>query len=222
MFKDKKLIIFDMDGTLIDSAPSLTYAVNHTLQALGKEPITINEAKSYIGNGATILMHRALVRDRDYQKYNLDPKYLQDALNSFLEFYGKNLNEKTTLYPNVIKTLRALKSKNIKLALATNKPHQFVQQMLEHFKIYEFFDTFIGSSDSIKRKPNPDILFECCKQTNINPKDSLMVGDSANDINAAKNANIDSIFVTYGYCNKPDSIAPTIKIDNIEDILNYL
>jgi phosphoglycolate phosphatase len=222
MFKNKELIIFDMDGTLIDSAPSLIYAINYTLKELGLEQISQAEGKSYIGKGSEVLIKRALVKDIDYNKYNISNELFKKAHKIFLEFYGNNLNAKTTLYDGALETLQALKSSGYKLSLATNKPHQFVEDMLKHFGIDIYFDLFLGASKNRNKKPHPDIILESIKVCNSTKSKAVMVGDSSNDMLAAKAANIDAIFVTYGYCSNPSDIEATLRVDKIDKILNYL
>jgi phosphoglycolate phosphatase len=222
MFKSKELIIFDMDGTLIDSAPSLIYAINYTLQKLGLEQIDYEVGKSYIGKGSEILIKRALVKDINYQNHHIDSKLFKEAHRVFLEFYGANLNAKTTLYEGVLETLDALKKHKLKLALATNKPHQFVKDMLKYFQIDGYFDIFLGAGVVANKKPHPDILLECIKRVASTKDRAVMVGDSSNDIQAANRANIDSIFVTYGYCTNSDAIKADLKVDKINQIVKYL
>jgi len=221
MFKNKKLIIFDMDGTLIDSVPSLANAINYMLKKLGKNEFSEDIIRGWVGNGAQILVKRALVGSRDYKNFTISSELEKEALDIFLNYYGQNLNAKTTLYPGVLKTLKELKARGYLLSVATNKPHQFVGEMLEHFKINTFLDAFIGAGITKHKKPHPQMLLKLCEQFNCPPSLAVMVGDSQNDIISAKNANICSIGLTYGY-NYDKSIKeynPTVVFDNFEDIL---
>lgn len=219
---NKELIIFDMDGTLVDSAPSLAYAINHMLQELKKEPISQDRVREFIGKGSEILVKRALLNRVDIENISINEQEFQNAHKILLDFYGKNLNAKTTLFENVKETLKAL-CVNYKIALVTNKPHQFVSDILEHFKIDSYFDYILGAADNIAKKPAPDMLLITCKHFNIEPKSTVMVGDSSNDILAAKAAGIDTIAVTYGYSNE-DIIAlePTVIVDNLAQIPKVL
>ena len=219
---DKKLIIFDMDGTLIDSAPSLAYAINLMLKDLNKEPLSVNRVREFIGQGSEILVKRALVNDVNYQNYNIDEDYFKKAHQIFLKHYSNNLNSKTTLFKNAKETLEFLKDK-YKLALVTNKPQQFVKDILQHFEIDKYFDYILGANENIAKKPAPDMLIKTLNDLNIEPKEAIMVGDSANDITAAKSANIDTIAVTYGYYSGDiKELEPTFVIDDLKDIKEVL
>lgn len=223
MFSNKKLIIFDMDGTLIDSAPSLAFALNFTLQQLGKRPFSEETIREWIGNGADILIKRALVGSKDYEQFRIDKELFGKAKTLFLKFYGNNLNAKTTLYPDVPQTLSRLKESGFTLALATNKPVKFVADMLEHFNIMQYFTLAYGAGSVEHKKPHPQILLTLCKELHIPPAQSVMVGDSSNDLLAANAAGIDTIALTYGYNQGVDlkELAPTLLCDNFKDIVQH-
>jgi len=220
MFKTKELIIFDMDGTLIDSVPSLSFAINYMLKVLDSKPIAEETIRDFVGNGAEPLIKRALVRDKDYESKNIEESYFIKAKDIFLEFYGNNLNAKTTLYPDVLETLQYLKDKNYKLAVATNKPIEFVGDMLKHFKLDNFFQIYLGGGSTEYKKPHPQMLLKICQELNITAQKSVMVGDSSSDIIAAKKANIDSIALTYGYNQGANlkELEPTAIFDSFKDI----
>ncbi len=223
MKETKDLIIFDLDGTLIDSVASLHKALNYMLKELNKDEISLKLTRDFIGNGANILVKRALVKDRGYEKYKIDDKLFQKALNILLDFYSKNLTQETYLYNGAKNCLEKLKNKNFKLAIATNKPYEFINEILEYFKIKKYFDYIIGAGVVEKKKPHPDMLLKVCKELKISPNKSIMIGDSQNDIIAAKNAKIDSIGVTWGYSHidlkelNPNFICHNFK--ELEDIL---
>jgi phosphoglycolate phosphatase len=222
MFQNKELIIFDMDGTLIDSAPSLAFAVNSVLKELGREPFELSTVRQWIGNGADILIKRALVGDKMYENYTIDNQLFQKAKQLFLSTYGANLNAKTVLYSGVKSGLERL-SKNYTLALATNKPIEFVGEMLEHFSIREYFAIYYGAGSVENKKPNPQMLLELCKVLNIQTEKSVMVGDSRNDLLAANAAKIDPIAVSYGY-NQGENLEnykPKLICHSFPELLPY-
>jgi len=222
MLNNKELIIFDMDGTLIDSAPSLCYAINHMLKELNKNTITLQRVQEFIGKGSEILVKRALLNKVDIDNCKIDEDEFKNAHKILIDFYGRNLNAKTTLFSNTKETLEKL-NKEYKIALVTNKPHQFVNEILEHFKIDNYFDYILGATDKIAKKPAPDMLLTTCKHFNIEPKSAVMVGDSSNDILAAKAANIESIAVSYGYSNEDISkLKPTVIINSLKEIIEVL
>lgn len=222
MLNYKELIIFDMDGTLIDSAPSLAFAINHMLKELNRETISLNRVREFIGKGSEILVKRALLNRVDIDNIAINEEEFKNAHKILLDFYGKNLNAKTTLFPNTKETLEELQ-KEYKIALVTNKPHQFVNEILEYFNIDKYFDYTLGASDKIAKKPAPDMLLATCKYFNIEPNSAVMIGDSNNDILAAKSADIDTIAVTYGYSNKDiRELEPTVTVDNLAQIPKVL
>ncbi len=221
--KKKDLVIFDLDGTLIDSAPSLHKAVNCMLQELNLEPLDLETVRDFIGNGSAILVKRALARDIDYQKYEIDEDLAKKALDTLLEYYGANLTADTLLYEGAKETLENLKEKGYKIALATNKPNQFVKEILEHFKIDKYFDYTIGAGVVENKKPHPQMLLKVCKDMQVEPKSAIMVGDTNNDILAAKNAKMDSIALTYGYSAiNINEFSPTFVCNNFNEITNFL
>lgn len=223
MLKNKKLIIFDMDGTLLDSAPSLAFAVNHMRKEMGKDPLSLDRIRQFIGNGSAILAKKAYLNKHEFSENEINNADFEKAHKIFLDFYGKNLNAKTKLYPGAIKTLEELKKQGYILSLVTNKPHQFVLPMLEHFNLLEHFHDYIGANEKFNKKPAPDMLLHMCKKFNIDPKNSVMIGDSKNDIFAAKNANIDSIAVNYGYYSgNIKELNPTHIVENLLKIPEIL
>jgi phosphoglycolate phosphatase len=194
--KNKKLIIFDLDGTLIDSAPSLTNALNLMLKKLNKQSVSEDRVREWIGEGASKLVARAYFNKKDIKDDEIIKT--KDALNIFLEYYQKSLTKNLKLYSGVKEGLKDL-SKNYKLAIATNKPHIFLDEILNYLDIKKFFSEVLGAKENLQKKPNPNMLLKILKNLEIKPSSAVMIGDSKSDLLAASNANIESIFVTYGY-----------------------
>ena len=219
----KKLLIFDLDGTLIDSSDDLALAVNHTLTRLKLATYDINTIHHWIGNGAEILIKRALSGSKTINN-SLDEKYWREALKIFLDFYSKNLTVATVTYPNVETTLKTLRDRGYILTIVTNKPYMFVTPILKKLNLNNLFELILGGDSLDRKKPDPMPLLYVCKKLNISPKKSVMIGDSKNDILASKLANMDSIGVTYGY-NYGENIEyykPTIVCNKFKDILKSL
>jgi len=220
---NKKLLIFDLDGTLIDSSGDLALAVNHTLKTLNLPTYDLDTIHHWVGNGAEILVKRALSGSSTIDT-TLEKSYWREALKIFLDFYSKNLAIATVTYPNVPTTLKTLKQRGYRLAIVTNKPYPFVEPILEALGLDGIFELILGGDSLEKKKPDPMPLLYICKKLDISPSESVMIGDSKNDILAAKSANMDSIGVTYGY-NYGESIEryePTIVCSRFEDILESL
>jgi len=222
-FTNKKLIIFDLDGTLIDSSPDLALAVNHMLQSLNRSTHSLDTIHHWVGNGAEILVKRALSQSTTIDP-TLDEKLWRDALKTFLAFYANNLAVKTVTYPHVHTTLTRLKKAGYTLAIVTNKPFDFVAPILKALELEAFFELILGGDSLSKRKPDPMPLLHVCNTLKIAPQQSLMVGDSKNDILAGKSANIETIGLTYGYnYGEPITIYnPNAIFDNFSDILTLL
>jgi len=210
----KELIIFDLDGTLIDSAPDLAQSINHMLSKLGKEGFAEDVIREWIGNGAQVLVKRALCGSKEYE----DHPYFEKGLEIFLNHYEKNLVVKTRLYPEVEETLHRIKEDS-KIAIATNKPHPFVKPILESFGL-DIFDMVVGASDRVRKKPYGDMLLHICETLGIEPENTLMVGDSKNDILAAKEAGIPSCLATYGYFDdEVFKLYPDYVIKSFDEVL---
>lgn len=197
-FLNKKVIIFDLDGTLIDSSPDLALAINHMLTTIGRTPFTLDEIHHWVGNGATTLVKRALSGSATINS-EIDGKEFENALDIFLQFYANHLAVETVVYPKVLQTLTQLKKHGYKLAIVTNKPFDFVAPILEALKLKEYFEFYLGGDSLQERKPHPAPLLYVCEKLAVSPKECVMVGDSKNDILSAKACQMQSIGLTYGY-----------------------
>ncbi len=219
-FSNKEVILFDLDGTLIDSAPDLAVAVNHMLHTLKCETFSEDIIRYWVGNGAQILVKRALSGQSEIDE-NLDPVLFEKALEIFLNFYAQNLAVTTVTYPNVPATLKALKEAGYRLAVVTNKPFDFVAPILKGLNLDGLFELHLGGDSLPQKKPDPAPLLHVCEQLNVTVAQCVMVGDSKNDILAANAAKMQSIGVTYGYNYGEDigSYNPDIVVDDFADIL---
>jgi len=219
-FSNKEVILFDLDGTLIDSVPDLAVAVNHMLETLNRETFSVDIIRYWVGNGAQVLVKRALSGDSKIDE-DLDPTLFSKALNIFLTFYGRNLCIRTATYPLVPQTLKALKTQGYRLVIITNKPFDFIAPILEGLQLSELFEYFIGGDSLTEKKPNPLPLLHVCENLGVTVEQCVMVGDSKNDIFAANAANMQSIGMSYGY-NYGEDIGiynPDVVFDDFADIL---
>ncbi|QJT82992.1 phosphoglycolate phosphatase [Kosakonia sp. MUSA4] len=227
-------VAFDLDGTLVDSAPGLTAAVDSALYALELPQAGEARVVTWIGNGADVLMERAFNWSRqeraiqraaqgkpDIEDHVPQEEQIRMLRKLFNRYYEETVEEGSFLFPDVADTLAALHAKGLPLALVTNKPTPFVAPLLEALDIAQFFSFVVGGDDVVNKKPHPEPLLLVCKKLNIQPHELLFVGDSRNDILAAKAAGSVSVGLTYGY-NYGEAITlsePDLVFDHFKDLL---
>ncbi|WP_373070134.1 phosphoglycolate phosphatase [Sulfurimonas sp.] len=224
ILKNKKLIIFDFDGTLIDSGPDLAHALNYTLSQLELKTYSEEIIHGWVGNGAKTLVQRGLLGKTDIDDQDIDAEVLENALNIFLTYYSEHVCIKTITYPNVSETLKTLKNDGYMMAIVTNKPHAFIKPILEKLELDDLFEYYIGGDSLKEKKPSPAPLLHVCETLNIDINDSVMVGDSKNDILSANACSMQSIGVSYGY-NYGEDINiynPTVVLNDFKDILRVI
>ena len=222
-FTNKEVILFDLDGTLIDSAPDLASAINHMLTTLTRPTFSEEVIRSWVGNGASVLVKRGLSGKSEVDE-NLDGNLFAQSLQTFLSFYKDNLCVNTQLYPGVRACLKILKAQGYRLALVTNKPFEFIEPILAGLELNGLFEMFLGGDSLPKRKPDALPLLHVCQELKVSVEQCLMVGDSKNDILAAKAACMDSIGLSYGY-NYGEDIGlhqPEAVFDDFSDIVAVL
>jgi phosphoglycolate phosphatase len=214
-----KLLIFDLDGTLIDSVPDLALAVDQMLGSLSLPLAGEARVRAWVGNGAAKLVERALI----YAEADTST-LMPDALATFLTCYQQSCSNHTVLYPHVQETLKALKHQGITMALVTNKPKRFVPPILEKLEIDAYFSLVLGGDDLPNKKPDPEPLLHCMDELGFSRDESMMVGDSRNDIQAARNANILVAAVDYGYNQQQpvEKEQPDVVLSNINQVLANL
>lgn len=216
-----KLIAFDLDGTLLDSVPDLAIAADQAVQALGYPSVSEAQVRDYVGNGADVLIGRALSQSLQVSAA-LSDELCQKARALFDDFYAQTGHKNSHLYSNVTSTLRHLAEQGLTLAIITNKPSKFVPAILEQHGIAEYFVDVLGGDAFEKKKPDPMALNWLMEKHQVSPEQMLMVGDSKNDILAAKNAACRSFGLTYGY-NHGEPISdsqPDFVADDISELLN--
>ena len=220
-FKEKELIIFDFDGTLINSIPDLTLAINKMLSHYNLSPLTIEQVTPFIGNGAKPLVKRAL--DAAVENQSLTEVDFNEAFAIYFSAYKKITCKDTFLYAGVIETLKYLDNKGYKMAICTNKPFTFIEPILSTLEIKQFFKIWIGEDSLPEKKPNALPLVHLVNIMKTNIEKSIMIGDSKNDILAAQNADMNSIGVSYGY-NYNENISdynPTLVVDKFADLKTF-
>lgn len=213
-----KAIGFDLDGTLVDSVPGLAEAIRLTFYDLSLPSVTNEQVNHWVGNGVDILIQRALTA------VNAPSRLQLQAKEKFTIHYTETVKTGTVLYPNVLTTLEKLSNYPIRLAIITNKPSQFLSPLLTSLNIEYYFSLILGGDDVIKQKPHPAPLYLTLATFGLLANEFLFVGDSKNDVLAAKNANCPVVGLTYGY-NYGEAITksdPHYSVDHFEDILSII
>jgi len=203
-----RLIIFDLDGTLIDSRVDVANAANAARASVDLASLPLETVQGYVGDGVTKLVERILPENKR--------DAFDAALAAFLEFYAAHSLDHTTLYPGVRETVETL-AQSRKLAVVTNKRRYLTMPILEGLGIAGFFAQVVGGDGPLARKPSPEPLLSVCEAEGIPPNESLMVGDSPTDVSAARAAGISVCGVTYGY--KPPEV---VRAANPDFIINSI
>jgi phosphoglycolate phosphatase len=191
-----ELVVFDLDGTLVDSAPDIAYSVDVMLGRLGLPPAGEDRIRAWIGNGSDMLVKRALTGEIWPES---DPPRFAEAFSIFMDVYAANLCNRSRLYPGVAEGLAELKALGYRLACNTNKNSVLTLPLLDQLGISQYFG-FIGCGDQFEKlKPDPEPLLKTAEHFGLEPARCLMVGDSANDALAARNAGYMLVCVPYGY-----------------------
>lgn len=212
-----KLVMFDLDGTLIDSVPDLAAATDEMLLQLGRAPAGMDKVRNWVGNGAPVLVRRALADNFDHQAISAEQE--AEALAIFMQAYGKG-HELTVLYPGVLDTLASLQTLGIKLALITNKPEGFLPELLADTQMADFFDWIVGGDTFPQKKPDPTGLLWVMQHAGVTAEQCLFIGDSRNDVHAAQAAHVACVAVTYGY-NYGEPISaenPALVVDDLREL----
>jgi phosphoglycolate phosphatase len=189
-------VVFDLDGTLIHTAPDLAFAVNRMREDLGMSKLPESDVMNWIGNGVTRLVKRALTETWDGEP---DADLFEHGHALFHRHYLDGVCEHSEPYPDVCEALIELKARGFRLACVTNKPQAFTEPLLEELELDGFFESVISGDSLAKKKPDPLPLRHICDLFGIAPRDAVLVGDSVNDVKAAKAAGMAVICVTYGY-----------------------
>lgn len=213
----RQVILFDLDGTLVDSATDLYRAMNMSLNALQLPLVTLEQVRTWVGKGTAVFCHSVLMHLMGV----VHPEQHQQLLNTFLDIYNAEPCIDTQPFAGIIEFLGWAKAQNKTLVCVTNKPEQPARAIIEALDMQNYFDDVIGGDRFEERKPHPRQLLHCVERYQVDPSQVLMIGDSSNDVEAARRAGIDCIVVSYGY-NHGESIAdcqPQQIVDNLTELL---
>ena len=201
--KQKFTILFDLDGTLVDTAPDLMLAHNHVMKKFGYPTKSTEDIRNLVGKGAGALIGRSIwgQAKKEFSKV-LDDKIKDEMVKEFINFYGKNINNESTLINGVKEFLIWCKDQNISMAVCTNKQEHLSNDLLKKIGIYDFFEYVAGSNTFDYCKPDPRHLTNVVEILDGDVKKTIMIGDSETDANAAKAAEIPIILLENGYTEK--------------------
>jgi len=216
-----KMVMIDLDGTLIDTVPDLAMAANRMLADLGRPAWDEAHYRKWIGNGVPRFVKRALTGEMQTEP---DAALFEQALASFHRHYGAAVADLSRPYAGVVEALGRLSAMGFSLACITNKAEAFTVPLLKHLDLYKYFKLVLSGDNLPKQKPDPLPLLHACKHFGIAPDHGVLVGDSSNDVQAARAAGMPVICVTYGYNHGHDirDSHPDAVVDSLVDVPQYL
>lgn len=206
-----QLLIFDLDGTLIDSRADLTAGINHLRGRFGLEPLSFDTVSGFIGNGMRKLVERSL-QDNEVE--------MEQALSIYRDYYYTHLTVHTTLYEGVAEGVPRLTQAGHRLALLTNKPGDPSRAILQHFGLAASFDIILGGGDLDVLKPEPGGILQCMETSGIQAADTWMIGDHYTDLAAAENAGVNNAFAQYGF-GEERGYQPDVYFASFSELVGY-
>lgn len=214
-----RAILFDLDGTLIDSAPDLHAAVNILIARRGLGPLSLDQVKSMIGNGVKKLVERAFAACG----VSLAGEALEAEYLAMIDIYGDHLTVLTTLMPGVPDVIEAVREGGVRVAVVTNKPKRAAEAILDHFGLSAHLDAVIGGDACVKKKPAPDMFLAALDVLGVGPEDVLAIGDGPIDVAAARAAGVQIALVRGGYTTVAvEELEADIVIDRLDFLANAI
>ncbi|WP_096463009.1 phosphoglycolate phosphatase [Sulfurifustis variabilis] len=212
-----KMIMIDLDGTLVDTAPDIADSANLMLADLGREPHPLDRIAEWIGNGVSRLVKRALTGEMWAEP---DAPLFEQAIARFRHHYGERVAAKSRPFPGVVDGLEELARARFRLACITNKAGAFTRPLLDALDLSRYFELVLSGDSLPKKKPDPLPLLHACEHFGIRPEQGLLVGDSGNDVKAARAAGMHVVCVSYGYNHGQDvrELNPDAVIESLGDL----
>lgn len=216
-----KMVMIDLDGTLIHTAPDLADCANRMLADLGRAPAPVETVMTWIGNGVPRLVKRALTGQMMAEP---EAALFDRALAIFQQHYLAHVSDLSRPFPGVVAGLDRLKARGFRLACITNKAEAFTLPLLRNLELYKYFELVLSGDSLPKQKPDPLPLLHACKHFGITPEHGMLIGDSSNDVEAARAAGMPVICVPYGYNHGHDirESHPDAVVDSLEAVETYL
>jgi len=216
-----KMILIDVDGTLVDSVPDLAFCVDAMMERLGRPPHGDAVVRDWVGNGVERLVRRALIGQLDGEPDEAD---FERALPIFLELYRENTSGRSFLYPGIREGLDYLQGAGYPLGCVTNKVAQFTEPILRDLGVRDYFDIVVSGDTLPRKKPDPLPLLHAAEHFGVPPRDALMVGDSVSDVKAARAAGFGIFCMSYGYNHGVDirTAEPDAVMDSLIEIKGLL
>jgi len=219
--KKPKMILIDVDGTLVDSVPDLAYCVDAMMERLGRPPHGDAAVRNWVGNGVERLVRRALIGQLNGEPDEAD---YERALPIFLELYQENTSGRSFLYPGIREGLDYLQGAGYPLGCVTNKVAQFTEPLLRDLGVRDYFDIVVSGDTLPRKKPDPLPLLHAAEHFGVAPNDAWMVGDSVSDVKAARAAGFGIVCMSYGYNHGVDihTAEPDAVFDSLIEIRGLL
>ena len=217
MFKPK-MVLIDVDGTLVDSVPDLTFCVDEMMKQVAMPVRGEAAVRQWVGNGVQRLVERALTNDLDGHP---DAALFERAMPIFMDLYAENTSKRSRLYDGVLEGLDFLQScQGLKIGCVTNKAAQFTLPLLKDLGIFDRFEIVISGDTLPEKKPHPMPLLHAAETLGVKPEDAMMIGDSKSDVKAARAAGFNIICMTYGYNHGEDirHYSPDAVIDSMTEL----
>ncbi len=216
-----KMILIDVDGTLVDSVPDLAYCVDEMMKQLGMPERGEAAVRNWVGNGVERLVCRALINRLDGEP---DEALFEKAYPIFLDLYAENTSKRSVLYPGVREGLDYLESQGYRLGCVTNKAAQFTLPLLKDLGVHDGCASIVSGDTLPKKKPDPLPLLHSAEKLGVKPEDALMLGDSMSDVKAARAAGFQIVCMSYGYNHGVDirESHPDAVIDSMAELKGLL
>lgn len=215
-------LLFDLDGTLLASAPDLAIAIDLMLVELGYPVAGIERVSKWVGDGARQLVIESLkFGQTQVVQAKVDERAVSEALEIYQRHYGECLNDSSHLFPGVLEALQYWEKQGLRMACVTNKGAHFTEPLIDHFGLRELLPVVISGDTLPQRKPDPAPLLEACARLGVETKNAVMIGDSRNDVRAARAAHMPVICVSYGYNHgrSIESESPDLIVDSFLDLI---